>query len=104
MISKTHLVEIQNFVLSKLIHNKAVEVLIYGFPQDIKLLLHFKDIYKKHYSKINIIPEVKEPSESDKNQSHKNYDSNEDNADKSFKEEIQSLKNKIQMKMKNKKL
>lgn len=99
-IQTTRLIQIENFVLSKIIHNKAVEILIYGFPQDIQLLTHFKEIFKKHYSNINTIPEVNEPSIESEN----NYDSNEDDeAEKSFKNEIQNLKNKIKRKMMEKK-
>lgn len=60
---ETNLIEKNNFKFSKIIHSKALEVLLFGFPQNIKLFLHFRESYKNHYIfEIGIIPEVIEPS------------------------------------------
>ena len=60
---ETNLIEKDNFKYSKIIHSKALEVLLFGFPQNIKLFLHFRESYKNHYIfDIGIIPEVIEPS------------------------------------------
>ena len=80
---------------------------MYGFPQDIRLLVHFKETYKKHYCNIDVIPEVQEPSHDSVKFSHhkfNNYEHSEDEeTKKSFMEEIQNLKNKIMKKMMEKK-
>lgn len=47
-------------------HLKALELLLFGFPEKVKLLDHFFQSYNKNYS-FNIfgIPEVDEPSTSE---------------------------------------
>lgn len=60
-----------------------MEVLIFGFPQDIRLLSHFKETYKKHYFNIDVIPEVSEQSKDSVIYSLKNknnYHSDEENS------------------------
>ena len=65
---------------------------MYGFPQDIRLLTHFKETYKKHYFNINVIPEVKEPSHDSVKFSLKKFNhyehSDDEETKKSFFEEI----------------
>jgi hypothetical protein len=60
---ETNLIKEENFKFSKIIHSKALEVLLFGFPQNIKLFLHFRESYKNHYIfDIGIIPEEEEIS------------------------------------------
>ena len=51
------------FIYSEKVHLKALELLLFGFPEKVKLLDHFFQSYNKNYS-FNIfgIPEVDEPS------------------------------------------
>ena len=53
------------FIYSEKIHLKALELLLFGFPEKVKLLDHFLQSYNKNYS-FNIlgIQEVDEPSKS----------------------------------------
>ena len=51
------------FIFSEKIHLKALELLLFGFPEKVKLLDHFFQSYNKNYSfSIFGIPEVDEPS------------------------------------------
>ena len=54
------------FIYSEKVHLKALELLLFGFPEKVKLLDHFFQSYNKNYS-FNIfgIPEVDEPSTSE---------------------------------------
>lgn len=53
----------QRFIYSEKVHSKALEVLLFGFSTNIKLLKHFIQSYKKNYTfNILAIQEVDEPS------------------------------------------
>lgn len=53
----------QRFVYSEKVHSKALEILLFGFSNNIKLLKHFLQSYKKNYTfNILAIQEVDEPS------------------------------------------
>lgn len=69
-----------------------MEILMFGFSQDIWLLIHFKETYKKHYSNIDIIPEVSEQSKDSIIYSLRNQNNYHSDEDDSVKREIQNLK------------
>jgi len=53
----------KRFIFSERVHLKALELLIFAFKDNIKLLNHFFQSYKKNYSfSILVIEEVDEPS------------------------------------------
>lgn len=53
----------RHFIYSEKIHMKAIELLLFGFDCDIKLIKHLLSSYKKNYSfNIVLIEEVDEPS------------------------------------------
>lgn len=62
-IKEQHLQKHERFIYSEKVHLKALELLLFGFSDKIKLLDHFFQSYNKNYS-FNIfgIPEVEEPS------------------------------------------
>ena len=62
-LKEQHLQKHERFIYSEKVHLKALELLLFGFSDKIKLLDHFFQSYNKNYSfSIFGIPEVEEPS------------------------------------------
>ena len=58
------------FIYSEKVHLKAIELLIFGFSPDIKLISHFLNSYKKNYSfNVHVIDEENESCFSSANKS-----------------------------------
>lgn len=56
-----------------MIHEKCLEILLFGFSSKINLFTYFLSKYKTHYSIISTIPEVEEPSKSPTKKSRSEY-------------------------------
>lgn len=96
-LEKNKLIKINNFVISKIIHRRALETLLFGFPENIKLFHHFRETFKKHYQDVGIIPEENDSSiNSEKIKKKSDYvDENSSEKNNSCENEIKKFKNNL---------